>query len=586
MCYYLIMFIFDTTQPTNATPIIVIIFSSLLGLCLICLALYIFVFSKNKLKRKVRELDRKFTYLHALLIGDCAQFVKRLEIISRTNLLYVDVHTKFLLRFKEVRDRHDSISNRKMNELKDLLDEKKYKNIKEVINDTTEIIEFYEKEVNSLHGELTKVIKPEEDCRQSSVSLKDKLRRVKQDYYAKQVDLSLCKSSFDASFAYIDKIFESFEDYIEKAHYDEANDLLPKVNKILDELIDALSCLPNICALIVTVIPEKIQNLENAYIKMCNESFPLHHLKVSSNIKEMKRDLEKFTEEVKIFNYKHIASLLNDIINRIEEYFVLFEEERQARDFFENEVNSVYKTVNNIEKQFIKLCNKIPEVEKIYIINPKYQSNIIDIQNEINKLGAFKRSLDTYIHSSTKQPYTLFLKKIEELQSASNCIISKMDDFKAYLESLKTECEAAHKLILESYAVLKESEHNIKSQNIKTLTLKYSETFDQLYEYLNHINYCIGILPIDVSSVSENVKLFNTLYMDKIAKNGSIDSDLECLKTAEISIIHSSEHRRHLSDVNKLILQSESLFFNGEFEKSCQSTMNALNKTPEAEGRR
>ena len=49
--------------------------------------LYHFVISRNRIKRQVRELEKKYSYLDALLIGQDSQYIHRLEIISRTNLL-------------------------------------------------------------------------------------------------------------------------------------------------------------------------------------------------------------------------------------------------------------------------------------------------------------------------------------------------------------------------------------------------------------------------------------------------------------------------------------------------------------------
>ena len=63
---------------------------------------YFFILRERIFKKQIREIDRRVQFLHALLIGQDAQYVKRLEIISRTNLLYVDIHTKFLKRFKDL----------------------------------------------------------------------------------------------------------------------------------------------------------------------------------------------------------------------------------------------------------------------------------------------------------------------------------------------------------------------------------------------------------------------------------------------------------------------------------------------------
>ena len=91
--------------------------------------LYHFVISRNRIKHQVRELEKKYSYLDALLIGQDSQYIHRLEIISRTNLLYVDKHEKFSRRFKEVYENDDKFAESMIRQLNALINNKQYKNI-------------------------------------------------------------------------------------------------------------------------------------------------------------------------------------------------------------------------------------------------------------------------------------------------------------------------------------------------------------------------------------------------------------------------------------------------------------------------
>nr|HPM07465.1 hypothetical protein [Bacilli bacterium] len=114
----------------GTTGIVLIAIGAALILGAVIFLLYKFVIVRHVARKQVRELERRFEYLHALLIGQDAQYVKRLEIISRTNLLYVELHTQYLKRFKELRDRFDAQAQNTINGLKDLVDEGKYKALK------------------------------------------------------------------------------------------------------------------------------------------------------------------------------------------------------------------------------------------------------------------------------------------------------------------------------------------------------------------------------------------------------------------------------------------------------------------------
>ena len=82
--------------------ILVVLGTAILGFGIFLL--YHFVISRNSYKKQLRDLERKYSYLDALLIGQDSQYIHRLEIISRTNLLFVEKYNMYSRRFKEVFD--------------------------------------------------------------------------------------------------------------------------------------------------------------------------------------------------------------------------------------------------------------------------------------------------------------------------------------------------------------------------------------------------------------------------------------------------------------------------------------------------
>ena len=559
----------------NNTGIIFIAVGATLILGVAFFLLYKFVFIRHIARKQVRELERRFEYLHALLIGQDAQYVKRLEIISRTNLLYVELHTQYLKRFKEIRDRFDAQAQNTINSLKDLVDEGKYKALKVAYPEGKNIIETYEKHVNTLNSDLISVVKPEEEARQASLSLKEELRRIKQDYYSKQGDLQLVISSFDAVYEYIDGLFDEFEQFVESAQYDDANTLLPKISKAIKEVGRVLVKLPNLCALVTIVIPDKIASLMNAYEEMVDAKYPLHHLIVKNNIYDMNRELENLTKKIKSFELNRVNDALDNIIARIDEYFVLFEEEKEARVIFDAECEDIYVIVNMLEKKFIKLCNTIPEVKKIYVISNNYANRVNEIQNEINKVGATKRSLDTFIHSSTKQPYSILVNKMHELRDESNLVLSMMEDFQIYLDSLKETAEEAYHLIFDYYHRVKKTEKLMRDISLEKFTEKFGEPLNKIYEALNTINNVLNVLPIDIATVIENTQWLRE-EGEKVLNE--IESENNMMSLAESAILYANRDRQHLSDIHHLVLQSEAHFFDANFEKAYVDTSNALRK--------
>lgn len=568
------------SAKTDSFPIpipAIIAAAVIVALLVVFLVIYVFVIRKKKVRKEVRNLDRKFQFYHALLIGQDAQYVKRLEIISRTNLLYVEIHTKFLKRFKEIRDKHDATAQGTINHLMDFIDDKRYKQAKNYIPEVEEVINEYETLVNDLNNDLLQVVKPEEDCRQSSLNYKEQFRRIKQDYAAKQSDLILLAVSFEKVFEYIDSLFEQFEANVESAQYDEANAILPKIDGILHELTMNMVELPNLCVLVTDIIPTRIAELQKAHDQLKEQDYPLHHLCVETALRDMRHDLEVYKERIKKFDTKGIRDNLDNMLNRIEEFFKSFEDEKEARVIFEQENDSVYSSVNLIERRFIKLCNMIPEVSKIYIINEAHSSKINEIQTGVNKVGALKRSLDTFIHSNIKQPYSILVEKIDELREVSDSIISDLDEFNVYLASLKTDSEQAYKLVFTFFDKLKHAEKELRDINISRLKEKYDNAFNVSYEKLNNINDLLLRSPIDVDAVNVNVSELYEVSND-VLDGGAIAQDHNMMMLAESAIIYANKARSHLGDIDQIVAQAEAFFKEGDFEQAYVIAGNALRK--------
>ena len=564
--------------------ILAIIFGSIAGLAAAFVLAYFLILRDRFAKRQIRELDRRVQFLHALLIGQDAQYVKRLEIISRTNLLYVDTHARFLKRFKEIRAKNDGDAEQAVSSLRDFIEVKDYAAFKEALPRINAIVDEYENLVNSLNDDLVKVVKPEEDCRQSALTYKEQLRRIKQDYYSKESELVIMADSFNEIFKFIDEKFQEFEGLVESAQYDEANTILPTLDNVLHELTSHMGDLPGLCTMLTVVIPEKIDSVSQAYKNLVEEKYPLYHLCVNQTIEEIQATIENFIKKIRTFEFDGVAEKLEEMSTKLDNFFTSFDEEKMSREQFEGNNENVYSTVNLIERNFIKLRNTIPEVEKYFIINEEHKTKINEIQSNINKVGALKRSLDTYIHSATKQPYSLLVNKMNELSTASNSIISDIDEYNRYIASLKSDAESAYNVVYTFYDKVKKAEAQVREINVAKCSEKYAPKFEQLYSLLNQINELLVNSPIDVDQIN---KLLRDLFeiSNDLLDDGEVAQDYSMMILAESSIMYANRHRHHLADIDQLIDQAETYFQNGDFENASIITSNALKKIKQENGR-
>ena len=526
--------------------------------------LYHFVISRNRVKHQVRELQKKYSYLDALLIGQDSQYIHRLEIISRTNLLYVDKHEKFSRRFKEIYENDDKFAESMLKQLNALISNKQFKNIKTVISDSKKAMKTFEDKVNALDNDLYTLIKPEEDSRQSILKLKENYRRVKQTFYANSSDLDLVSSSINQVFDKLDQMFVEFETHIESAEYDDAQALLPTIGKVVSALESALSQLPNLCILVNTVIPEKIVDIKRDYEELEQKGLPLYNLAFQTKLGEWNNDLTILRTRLTKLQIGNIMEALDGLQSEIEETRDLLNKEKSDKEFFEENNQSIYQNVIDLEKAFLKICSLLPEIYRTYVVTDERKEKVEQLKQTMNALGTIKQSLDNYVHSSLKQPFSTLKGKLDELSAQYALAKEGIEEFKQYIEFLKTSSEEAYTLVFVYYYRLKQVEGLLREIAIPEFSEPYTIRIEDCYELLNQIDKAIKVQPIAVDEINDMV---STLKNNANAVFEEIENKFREMQLAESAVVYANRDRNHQDDVHQQLTALENEFYQGEFVK-------------------
>ena len=526
--------------------------------------LYHFVISRNRVKRQIRELEKKYSYLDALLIGQDSQYIHRLEIISRTNLLYVDKHEKFSRRFREIYENDDKFAESMIRQLNALINNKQYKNIKSVIGDAKKAMSTFEDKVNTLDNDLYVLIKPEEDSRQSILKLKENYRRVKQTFYANSSDLDLVSSSINQVFDKLDQMFVDFETHIESAEYDEAQALLPTIGKVVSALESALSQLPNLCILVNTVIPEKIANLKKNYEEVEACGLPLYNLSFSVRLGEWNNDLQVIRQRLTKLEITNIMEALDALQSEIEEVQYQLNEEQSDKKYFEDNNQIIYNKVIELEKVFLKICSLLPEINKTYVVTDEKKETVEELKQTMNALGTVKQSLDNYVHSALKQPFSSLRSKLDELSEHYEKAKEGIDNFKAYVDFLKSSSEEAYTLVFVYYYRLKQVESVLREIDLPLFTQQYKVRIEDCYDLLNEIDKAVKVQPIAVDEINEKV---DVLKSTANALFDEVENKFREMQLAESAVVYANRDRNHQDDVHQQLCALEDSFYHGEFVK-------------------
>lgn len=557
----------------KTADLIAIIVASILTAVAVGIVLYFLVFSRFNYRKQIANLEKQFSHFDALLLGQDTQYIHRLEIISRTNLLYLSKYEQFYRRFKSIHDGEEAYAESIIKQLKSLVDAKQYKNIKNVVSEAKKAIASLEESVKSLDHDLYEVIKLEEDCRRSIDHLREVYRHVKQTYYSEANELEMIASTFNKMFDKIDASFAKFDDQLEGAEYEEINDEITNLNNVLTALGHVLIELPKLCSYVKVEIPEQLQTLQSKFKETEKEGVPLYHLAYKNHVEDWKKKIQEISKRIINLQTAGIKQECEIIIFEINKMSQQLDNEVLARDYFNGHYEEVYRAVNNVEKVFLRICAILPEIKKIYKLSQTEEDKIDSLGKSVDELGNSKRFLDGFVHSGTRQPYSLLKEKLDELEANYNIVNEGVSNFKNYIDSLKSTAEEAYNLISVYYIQVKEAENILSEINVDSFSILYKEKLEAVYEVLNDIYEEVQSVPINVEEVNNKIvnlkNMANAMFED-------IDFKARNAKLAERSISALNIDRDE-QDVNQTLSQLELAFYKGDFQ-SAYSQANSLYK--------
>ena len=459
--------------------------------------------------------------------------------------------------------------------LKSSLDKKNGKSNRENIKRNKDVLLDYFNQVEDFSKRLKEALKSEEEAQEKSVKEKETLRDIKNTYFEHQAELKLVENSFNLLFENIDEAFRRYDEAIDCANYEEVNTILERIDGAIRELKPVMDQLPMLCAKVTDVVPAKISLLKDKYQEMIANGFPLNHLHVNMAIEDLEKRVENVKKHLKSLSVNGCDDEMDNIILEVSKLIGKFEDEVVAKENFENNVDQVYKEVKNLEDKFIKICNIIPEVKKEYIIDDKYLNDIDVIKYNITRIDTIKRTLDNYIHSNTKQPYSLLDSKCKELKEQTQVAVVKLNEFSSYLLSLENDFNSANDIIKDGYFTLKEAQRKLHELYLDSYEEQEKPKFEELYNLIDEIDAALRVHPVDTRTINNFVISFEKGKEDLLKE---LETNLNFATITESLVVYANKDRHHSTEISSLFAQIETSFFDSEFDRAYMDAGNATKK--------
>ena len=560
----------------NSNPItIVLLVIALVVIAVLAIIISIRLISNKRIEKQVNELNKKYESLYELLTERLEKDLKRVYEISQENIEYEYTYNINYNMYQAVLNQENSIAQKAIEDINRLLIDKKYKLIKDELELVKNKINDLEIKCNQVSESVSELITVDDENRQELLRYRCEFSSIKDEYELKKNELRFIESSFVSVFDKMEEYFSESEKLLLGAHYVESKKNFPEMERAMKALKKSVSLLPKLCTLTFIVVPNNVEELNRRYNEMVNDGYPLHHLKFQQVVDIFEQTLETLQERLKQFSTKNVEFELNQIKDAIMKITVDLDNEVKARDFFKSQYEEIYYGSNKIENKFMKLRKDLPKYKETYLLKDSCVDDLDRVEKGVNNLALIKRTLDTYIHSSSTQPYSSLAERLNELLGATKQIEDDIDSIQLYLSSLKEDTNNGYKYFTTLFIELKKCEAQIRKFDVPSVTYRFNELFSQCYDILQDCGHIINNLPINVSALNENVEQLKICF-EKI--NTSLNEIEETIYKAEQSVVYANQYRQGFDDVKATLVKAEKSFFEGDFARTNSETINMIKK--------
>ena len=548
----------------------------LLGITYYIISVIIIIIVLNKINKKekkkyleeINNLERNKNQIISADIMSNLQTVGELV----NNDLMQEVYDNLKKRFDKIKKEDIPKLTDNLLKIEDLYDNKKYKELNKLLNSVELDIYLVQAKSDYLLKEIKKITESKGKNREIATSLKTRYRLVLNEYNNHKMEYTYISKPIELQFENIDKLFSNFEVTMEKNNYSEVN----KIIKALDNMIGNLELVikegPAIILMGTKLIPRKLDDIKSIKDSMVRSGYNLDYLNIDNSIKEAKKTIADDLEKINVLNITDSSVELKTILDYFDNLYNEFDKERLAKKTFEDELRNVLVRANKLERNNNELRRKTSDYKYSYDI----KDNDLDILEEIAKeLKEIKKNYEVIVshHRNKTVAYTRLSKEMQKLDRALDEVALKLNNFYDTFGNLKEDELEAREQLDQIKEVLIKAKRKLNEYSLPMVPDYYYTYMAEAKGAIDDVKVELNKKPISIKTLNVRVdtardlavKLYNTAK--EVVKSAYM---------AEMSIVYGNRYRSLNNNLDIALIKSENLFFKGEYKKSLECSINAI----------
>ena len=538
----------------------------------IIIAIVILIVKNIKLKKNLTNRIDKLERDKNLVLS-----TPILNELSKAESLVKDDKTK--VRFDEWQDKFDNIRNNDIPKVTDMLlqaddyiDKRNYKGLRTLLADVELNIYKLNEKTNKLLGEIKEVTLSEERNRERIVKLKSDYRVIKSEFERDKSSYGEVAEAIELQFENIEKRFSEFEVVMEKKDYDEINYIVKGIDEMIEHISYVIKEVPAVLIMCNELIPSKIEDISKIYIEMTRDMYQLDYLNVDYNISETNKKLSDILDRVKVLNLEDVVFELKTIISYFDSLYNDFEKEKMAKTKFDEDMKSFDYKLARTTKIVNGLSSQMKDFKNNYSLSDEDVNRINIISKEVDSVKVSYKELKD-CNNNHSFPYSKLCKELDYLIIKLSKIDESLDYDVQTIGNMKEDELRAREQLDSINDLIKKARNRIRLYNIPIIPDNYYVELQDAKEAIKEINKELNKKPINIDTLNIRVDTARDLAFKVFNTTNDL---LKYVMMAEETIVYGNRYRSVKEQVNIGLNQAEKLFREGEYKKSLEEAMNAI----------
>lgn len=552
---------------------VILIIASFTTLAAILIVVVLFLITKKKNNDYKKQLEKLEVEKNKL---DSVPIVPELTKVES----YLN-NEKLESMYNNWKDRLDVIRTNQIPKITDMLLEADYslsqQDYKSTIYKIAKLeMEIYKVRTNSdfLLKEIKEITSSEERSRTLITKLKSEYRTLYEKFTKERESYGEIADAVEMQFETIAKRFEDFEAVMDSNEFLEVNGLIKAIDEMIKHMANVIDELPSIILMCTSILPKKIQEVEQEYDRMVKEGYPLDYLNVEYNIEEANKKINDIYDRAKVLNLEDSLFELKILTEYFDSVFNDYEKEKVDKNEYEEIENTFVKKLKKLNKLVNEIFNQLDDIRTAYNLSDNNITILYQIKEETEKLNEDYKSLIDHTSNNTFA-YSKLSKEMENLNLRVASIEQSLDSVLDSLGNMQDDELRARQQLEEIKTILKKSKNKIKDYNLPVIPSNYFVELNEAQVAIREIIKELDKKPITIEVLNTRVDTARDLVL-KLYKTTK-----EMTKTAmfaELAIVYGNRYRSEENELDKYLTYAEKLFFKGEYQKSLEISINSLNR--------